>query len=248
MRKSFLILFLLSISFAIYAIGIDKVSLCPIKRYIDGSSPIEFSNKFKGDTITFSINNSADKLFQSFKLLIPDTIWIKERPENKPPQEHDHFNLVSNFDCVSGWGVNAYRQYTPGESLEKTSFIIQGSITENIPYLGNFNYILLQDVISGKVIKWDYSKKENESIIIFSKSILRHLNLMKNVDFLIEQNDSTYIPANCSNVAYSIMVKNKRFIVSLSADFETVKGPITSNNWEPRFFLKKDSIKLTSSN
>lgn len=245
MRKIFLPLAILSSSvFVCIAANTDKFDLCPIKRFIGINSPIVFAQRFQGDTIIFSIPNSEDTYFETFKLLTPDTIWLKERPKNKLPQEHKHYKLVTNFSPVPGWGVNSHRQYTPGTALERNSFILRGAHIETVQYLGTFNFVLLEDVNSGTIIKWDYTKNENSGLIIFSPSILRHLSLMKGLDFLIEDNDSTFIPGQCTNVNFSIGVKPKVWHTSLDADFSTEKGHRSSRNWNPQFFLKKDEDKL----
>ena len=223
----------------------DRASLCPVKRWLGEMSGTEFANKFEGDTINFSIPDSDNAYLESFMLLVPDTIWIKNKPLNKPAQERKHFLLHKNFEGVPGWGVNSHREYTKGSSLEGRYYILQGSLTEDIPYKGKTDYVLLEDCSTHKIIKWDPSKLENNGIIIFSPSISRHLSLMKENDFLIAENDSTYLPSKCIDVSYSIDVKNKKFLVHLIADFKTDKGKITSNNWTPKYYLKKDENKLT---
>ena len=245
MRKIFLSLVTLVPSvFVCIAANTDKFDLCPIKRFIGINSPIEFAQRFQGDTITFSVPNSEDAYFETFRLLTPDTIWLKERPKNKLPQEHKHYKLVTNFSPVPGWGVNSHRQYTPGTALECNSFILRGAHTETVQYLGTFNFVLLEDVKSGAIIKWDYTKNENNGLVISSPSILRHLSLMKGLDILIEDNDSTFIPGQCNDVTFSIGVKPKVWNISLDADFSTDKGQRSSRNWNLKFFLKKDEEKL----
>lgn len=207
-------------------------------------SPLEFAQRFEGDTITFSVPNAYNTYFESFQLLVPDTIWLKERPKNKLPQQHKHFKLITNFSPVLGWGVNAHRQYTSGNSLEKNLFVLRGTHTETVPYLGSFKFVVLEDVATGSLIKWDYTKNENKGLIIFSPSIVRHLSLMKVLDFLIEENDSVYIPAKCTEVAFSIGIKPKVWNIVLDADFITEKGNRSSRNWKPQFFLKKDEEEL----
>ena len=224
---------------------VDKSSLCPVRRWIGEITGVEFSNKFEGDTIIFSVPDSDNAYLESFMLLVPDTTWIKNKPLNKPAQERKHYLLHKNFEGVSGWGVNSHREYTKGTSLEGRNFVLQGALIEDIPYKGKTDYVLLEDCNSHKIIKWDPSKIENNGLIIFSPSISRHLSLMKDNDFLIEENDSTYLPAKCVGVSYSIDVKNKKFNVHFLAEFKTDKNVITSNNWNPRYYLKKDENKLT---
>lgn len=245
MRKFLLPLALLVSSvFVCLATGTDKFDLCPIKRYIETSFPTVFSEKFEGDTIQFSVLNSDNVFFETFKLLIPDTLWIKERPKNKLPQEHKHFKLVTHFKPVPGWGVNSHRQYTPGTALESGKFIFRGRHSETVPYLGTTNFVLLEDVSSGEIIKWDASKNENNGLIILSPSILRHLSLMKGLDFIIEQKDSVFIEGKCTDVFFSIEVKPNIFNVIIYSDFSTNKGKISVRNWNPRYFLKKEATKL----
>lgn len=241
MRKYFSIFSILVLSSICSAVGESNNGLCPVKRFIEPLSPMAMSERFSGDTITFVVPDAENVLFESFKLLHPDTIWLKERPTNKLPQEHKHFKLVTKFTPVSGWGVNSHRQYTPGTALEQNQFIFRGSHSETVQYLGTFNYIVIEDVASGKYIKWDYTKNENKGLIIFAPSMLRHLSLMKGLDFIVEKDDSTFVPAKCVNVSYSISVKPKVWIVNLDADFS---GNISSHNWSPRFFLKKDEDKI----
>lgn len=224
-----------------------KTELCPIKRFVEQTTPTQFADKFVGDTITFFIPDAENAYFEVFKFLVPDTLWLKDRPQNKPPQEHKHFKLINNFKSVPGWGVNAYRQYTHGISLDGKRFILRGSYTETVKYLGTFDYILIEDITSGKIIKWDYTKNENKGIVIFSPSIIHQLSLMKGLDFLIEETDSTYIPAKCTDVAFSIGVKPKVWVISVDADFKTNKGNVSSHNWQPHFFLKNDEDKLVQS-
>ena len=132
MRKYFSIFSILLLSSICYAVGESNNDLCPIKRFIEPLSPTAMSERFSGDTITFAVLNAENVLFESFKLLQPDTIWLKERPTNKPPQEHKHFKLATNFSPVSGWGVNSHRQYTSGTALEQNQFIFRGSHTETV--------------------------------------------------------------------------------------------------------------------
>lgn len=247
-RHIFAFLFVLLSLFSSVAQNTDLNSLCPIKRFIDCKSPLEFAYTFQGDTIYFTVPNSNDAYFETFKLVEPDTLWLKERPKNKVPEQHKHYKLVNHFRPVPGWGVNAHRQYTPGTTLEKCIFVIRGAHTEEVQYLGKFNFILLEDVQSGKLIKWDFTKNENNGLIIVSPSIIKHLSLMKGLDFLIEESDSVFTPAKCTDVAFSVLVKYKQFHVSLDTDFNTAKGNRTSHNWIPRFFLKKDEDKLTTNN
>ena len=210
-------------------------------------SPLDFSEKFQGDTIQLSVPDADNAFFETFKLAYPDTVWIKERPKNKLPQEHKHFKLIKNFAPVPGWGVNSHRQYTPGTVLQSTQFILRGSHVETIQYLGTFNYVLLEDVATGKLIKWDFSKNENKGIIIFSPSIIHHLSLMKGVDLLVEDTDSTLLDAKCQDVAFSIEVRPpSNWIYRLDADFTTSKGKRSSHNWSPMYFLKKDESKIQS--
>lgn len=247
MKKIFILLSAISLFLISVAAETSKTELCPIKRFVEQSTPTQFADKFQGDTITFSIPDAENAYFEVFKFLVPDTLWLKERPLNKPPQEHKHFKLINNFKPVPGWGVNAHRQYTRGTSLDGKPFILRGSHTETVQYLGTFNYVLLEDVATGKIIKWDYTKNENKGIVIFSPSIMRHLNLMKGLDFIIEENDSTFIPAKCTDVAFSIGVKPKVWGITLDVDFRTNKGKVSSHNWQPKFFLKKDEDKLIQS-
>ena len=237
MRTPITILSFFLLSSLCYAVDESNYDLCPVKRFIEPLSPTDFSERFSGDTITIVVPDAENVLFESFKLIQPDTIWLKERPVNKIPQEHKHFKLVTNFSPVSGWGVNSHRQYTPGTALEKNQFIFRGSHSETVQYLGTFNYVVLEDVASGKYIKWDYTKNENKGFIIFSPSIMRHLSLMNGLDFIVEKNDSTLVPTKCVNVSYSISVKPKIWEVNLDVDFS---GNISSHNWTPPFFLKKD--------
>ena len=231
-------------SFFVYAQSENIEALCPIKRFIEKSSPSDFSECFKGDTIFFSVPNADNVLLESFRLLSPDTIWIKDRPKNNLPQEHKHFKLINNFAAVPGWGVNAHRQYTPGNVIERNQFIICGHHTESIPYKGTSHFILLQDVASGQMLKWDFTNYENKGLVIFSPSINRHLSLMKDLDFIMEQEDSTFLDAKCSDVIFSIGVKPNIWNISLDVDFKTAKGNQSSHNWTPRFFLKKDEPKI----
>lgn len=227
-----------------FADEVSNKELCPIKRFVEPLSPTAISERFHGDTIFFVVPNSNEAYFETFKLLVPDTIWLKERPKNKLPQEHKHFKLITNFSPVPGWGVNAHRQYTPGTSLENNRFIFRGSHTETVQYLGTFNYVLLEDIASGKFIKWDYTKNENKGLIIFSPSIMRHLSLMKGLDFIIEQNDSTFIPAKCTEVTFSISVLPKIWNIKIDADFIGENGRSSSTNWNPHYFLRKDADKM----
>ena len=241
MKRILPIISFLLLSSICYAVGGSNNDLCPVKRFIEPLSPTAMSERFSGDTITFVVPNADNILFESFKLLQTDTIWLKERPANKLPQEHKHFKLVTNFSPVSGWGVNSHRQYTPGNALEQNQFIFRGSHSETVPYLGTFNYVVLEDVATGKYIKWDYTKNENKGLIILSSSIMHHLSLMKGLDFIVEKNDSTFVSAKCVDVSYSISVKPKVWVVNLDADFS---GNISSNNWTPHFFLKKDEDRI----
>lgn len=230
--------------FCVFAQNEKINAFCPIKRFLGTSSPITISERFNGDTIQFSVPYSENVLFETFKLLTPDTLWIKERSKNKLPQEHKHFKLITHFKPVRGWGVNSHRQYTPSSVLESSKFIFRGSYSESIPYLGTTNYVLLEDVATGKLIKWDTSKNENKGLIIFSPSIFRHLSLMKGLDFIIEQEDSTFINGKCSNVAFSIGIQPNIWNLAIDSDFSTPMGNIIVRNWCPRFFLKKDENKI----
>lgn len=231
--------------FSCFASCIDKDSLCPIKGFIEINSPIELAQKFYGDTITFLVPKAEDIYFESFRYLTPETLWIKKCPKNTLPQEHKHFRLHTNFYGIPGWGVNAHREYTPGTSLNGHTFVFLGTYTEKVEYLGSFTYVLLEDIVNRKVIKWDFKKNENNGIIIFSPSILRRLSLqLKNQDFFVEESDSTYTLAKCSNISLYIDVKPNIWQIFINADFKTSSYNITSTNWKPRFFLKRDSDKL----
>lgn len=211
----------------------------PVKEFVDFESPIEFANRFKGDTIFFYISNSEDRYFESFYLLYPDTIWLKERPKKKLPEREKHYRLRTNYNGVSGWGVNSYRFYTPGSAIDNKMFIIKGSLEDRIEYLGKFQYVILEDVLSGELIKWDYSKKENSDIVIFSPSIIHRLNSLRNKKTVIEV-DTTLITGVCKEVSYSIDVKGSRWIPKLDTSFETGNGVVNSTNWVPKYFIVKE--------
>lgn len=244
MKKLLPNLFIILLASICYADEIINFDLCPVKRYIEPLSPKAISERFKGDTIFFIIPNADKVYFESFKLLTPDTLWIKERPTNKIPHEHKHFKLITNFSPVSGWGVNAHRQYTPGTSLEQTKFIFRGSHTENVQYLGTFNYILLEDASTGKLIKWDYTTNENKNMTIYSPSILRNLSLMKNQDFIVKKNDTTFIESKCVDVIFFITVRPKKLDININANFDGGTEFFTSHNWTPCYFLKKDASRI----
>lgn len=247
------LLLIISTIFSLMSISLakemDEIALCPISRLIGIKSPLEFANEFNGDTVSFSIQNAEDVYFESFELMYPDTIWLRDRPKHNRPQEHKHFKLITHFDPVSGWGVNAYRQYTKGTSLELHKFILRGVHTEIIPYLGTFNYVVIEDIDTGRLIKWDYSKRENKGIIVFSSSIARHLFLMKGLEFIVEENDSTYLPGKCIDVCFSIGVDSDMWSISVDVDFDICGYRRSSHNWVPRFFLKsEDTIIKTNNN
>lgn len=245
MRKIFLpFIIIISSVILCFPSNTDKFDLCPVKRFTGINSPLEFAQRFQGDTIFFHVPDADNVYLESFKLLTPDTVWLKERPKNKKPQEHKHFNLITHFSSVHGWGVNAHRQYTSGNAIEHNLFVIQGIHSEHVQYLGVFNYILLEDVKSGAIIKWNYTKNENNGFIIFSPSILKHVSLMKGLDFIIEKNDSTFTTAKCEEVTFSIGVNPKAWDISLDVDFSSESGIISSRNWKPQFFLKKDEENL----
>ena len=204
----------------------------------------EFADRFIGDTITFSIPDAKNAYFESFLLLYPDTVWLKKRPANKVPQLMKHYVLRKNFEGISGWGVNAHREYTCGSVLDGHFFVLRGSYLEEIPYLGKFEYVLLEDCHSKRIIKWDYAKFENNGIVLYSPSIDRHLSLMKGHDFLVEETDSTYLDGKCTDALYSVELKNNKWNVNLVTYFSTGKGEVSSQNWNPRFFLKKNQYKL----
>lgn len=212
---------------------------CPVGRYIEPMSPGAFAERFSGDTISFYVPEAGEAMFESFRLAVPDTVWLKKRPK-KHPEEMKHYELIRNYKPVNGEGVNAYRQYTPGIFLEKARFILRGMYSETIPYLGHFDYVILEDAADGKRVKWQYTQSENEGFIILSPSILRHLSLMKGHEFGIETSDSTSVAGKCTDVAYSIEVKPDKLIPSVDATFATPEGIIKSHNWQPRYFLKKE--------
>lgn len=213
---------------------------CPVSRYIDFSDAQNLVNRFRGDTIFFSIPNAENAVFETFKYVTPDTIWLKERPHGKLPKEHKHYELLTNFKGEPGWGVNAHREYTYGRSLEGNYFVLQDYVVEEIPYLGKFPLIILEDVLTGKFIKWEFRKNENENILIFSPSIRRHLEIIKGNDLYIEQTDSTAVLGRCVNVGYSVKLHNKKFIPLLSIDFFVEGKKVSTSNWTPRFFIRKE--------
>lgn len=213
---------------------------CPVSRYLDFSDAQDLVNRFRGDTIFFSIPNAENVVFETFKYVTPDTIWLKERPHNKLPQEHKHFELLTNFKGEPGWGVNAHREYTYGRSLEGNLFVLQDYVVEEIPYLGKFPLIILEDVNSGKFIRWEFRKKENDNIILFSPSILRHLEIIKGNELYVETSDSTATLGKCIDVSYSIKLHNKKFIPALIINFVVDGKSISTNNWSPRFFIRKE--------
>lgn len=214
---------------------------CPVSRYIDFSDAEGFVNHFRGDTILFSIPDAQHSYFESFKYVTPDTIWLKKRPRNKLPQEHKHFELLTNFRGEHGWGVNAHREYTHGTSLEGNLFVLQDYIVDEIPYLGKFPLIILEDVASGKYVRWEFCKNENENIILFSPSILRHLDIIKGNDLYVETSDSTVALGKCADVNYSIKLHNKNFNPTLMIDWIVEGKQISSQNWYPRFFFVRNA-------
>lgn len=234
------ILVMLSVYGASYAIdGFHHIAQNPVKSFIEFDSPGEFVNRFKGDTIFFYIPNSGDRYFESFFLQYPDTIWLKERPKKKKPEREKHYRLRTNYLGVSGWGVNSHRFYTTGSSIENKMFVIHGCIDEHIEYLGNFHYILLEDIKSGAMIKWDYSKNENTDLVIFSPSISRRLNNLRNKKMEVEV-DTILANGTCKDVAYSIDVKRSKWFPKLYVTIETDKGNVSSTNWFPRYYVIKD--------
>lgn len=213
---------------------------CPVSRYVDFSEADVFVNRFRGDTIFFSVPDAQNAYFESFKYVTPDTVWLKERPHNKLPQEHKHFELLTNFKGEPGWGVNAHREYTHGTSLEGNMFVLRDYVVDEIPYLGKFPLIILEDIASGKYVRWEFRKNENENIILFSPSILRHLDIIKGNDLYIETSDSTAALGKCTEVAYSIRLHNKKFIPALLIDFIVEGKHISTQNWTPRYFIRKE--------
>lgn len=171
-------------SFFSMAILRHEALSCPVSRYIDFSDAQGFVSHFRGDTILFSVPDAEASYFESFKYVTPDTIWLKERPHNKLPQEHKHFELLTNFKGESGWGVNAHREYTHGTSLEDNLFVLRDYIIDEIPYLGKFPLIILEDVRTGKYVRWEFRKNENENIVIFSPSIFDILILLKETTYI----------------------------------------------------------------
>lgn len=208
----------------------------PVKQFIDFENPIEYANRFKGDTIFFYIPNSEDRYFESFYLLHPDTIWLKERPKKKLPEREKHYRLRTNYCGVSGWGVNSYRFYTPCLAIENKMFIIKGSIEDRIEYLGEFQYVLLEDIMTGDLIKWDFSKKENSDIVIFSPSIIHRLNNLKDKKIAVEA-DSTLVQGICNDISYSIDIKPSSWSPKLNVTIQTENGVINSMNWCPKYFI-----------
>lgn len=244
MKKIIVFLSVIFVSSLLFAQSVDKDSLCPVQRWVGDMTGAEFADRFIGDTIIFSIPDAKNAYFESFLLLYPDTVWLKKKPTDKRPQAGKHYALHKNFEGISGWGVNAHREYTCGSVLDGHYFVLRGRYSEEIPYLGKFDYVLLEDCYSRKIIKWDPTKFENNGVVIYSPSIDRHLSLMKGHEFLIEETDSTYLPAKCTDAVFSVEIKNRKWNSHLVTYFSIDKGLITSNNWCPRFFLRKDENKL----
>lgn len=230
---------IVSVYGASHAIGGFHIPQNPVRQFIEFDSPIEFANQFKGDTIFFYIPNSEDRYFESFYLLHPDTIWLKDRPKKKLPEREKHYRLRTNYNGISGWGVNSYRFYSPGSSIDNKMFVIKGSMENRIEYLGKFQYVLLEDVMTGDLIKWDYSKKENSDIVIFSPSIIHKLNNLKNKEVMVEA-DSTVIPGVCKNISYYIDVSASKWNPKLEASLQTEKGVVNSTNWNPIYFVVRE--------
>lgn len=239
-RKILFILILLTLPLLGDAATPQSSLSCPVSRYIGFSDAEGMVNTFRGDTILLSVPNAEDAVFQTFKYLTPDTIWLKERQLNKPPQEHKHFELHTNFKGAPGWGVNAHREYTYGRSLEGNLFILRDFVIDEIPYLGKFPLIILEDVNSGKFIKWEFRKNENEGIVIVSPSIKRHLDIIIGNELYVEQKDSTASLGKCTDVGYSIRLHNKQFFPCLILDFDIEGKRISTTNWIPRYFLRKE--------
>lgn len=212
-----------------------NVSQSPLAPYVSFSSPSDFANHFKGDTVYFYIKDAEARDFETFNLLYPDTIWLKECPKNKPPQREKHYRLKTNYCGISGWGVNSHRFYTPGSSLENKLFILRGSMEENVEYLGRFEFILLEDVQTGKMVKWNFSKNENADMMIFSPTIANRLNNLLGRTVKIEESDSAQTTGTCKEISYSIDVKPGKFQPKLIATFDTDKGRVNSTNLNPSF-------------
>lgn len=239
-RKILFILILLTLPLLGKSATPHSSLTCPVRRYIDFSDAEVLVNTFRGDTILLSVPNAEDAVFQTFKYLTPDTIWLKERPLNKLPQEHKHFELQTNFKGAPGWGVNSHREYTYGHSLEGNPFILKDFVIDEIPYLGKFPHIILEDVNTGKFIKWEFRKNENEGIVIISPSIKRHLDIIIGKDLYVEQSDSTASLGKCTDVRYFIKLHNKQFSPCLILDFDMDGKSLSTTNWIPRYFIRKE--------
>ena len=66
------------------------------------------------------------------------------------------------------------------------------------------------------------------------------LSLMKGKDFIYEKNDTTFVPVKCVDVAFSISVKPKKWVINLDADFVGGVDYFTSRNWNHKYFIKND--------
>ena len=212
-----------------------RVAQGPLEPYVSFSSPAEFANHFNGDTVFFYVKDAEQRDFETFSLVYPDTIWLKERPKNKPPQREKHFRLRTNYCGVSGWGVNAHRFYTPGRLLENKLFILRGTVEENVEYLGSFKFILLEDVLTGNLVKWDFSKNENADMAIFSPTITNRLNSLIGRSMKIELPDSVQATGTCKEIVYSIDVRPGKWQPKIVFTFDTDKGKISSTNLNPPF-------------
>lgn len=231
-----LIVSLIAVCGALCAADGDHLPMNPVKDLEKIGSPGEFADNHRGDTIFFYVANSADRDFESFYLLEPDTVWLKERPKKKTPERENHFRLRTNYQGISGWGVNSHRFYTMGSSLENKLFIIVGSYQERIDYLGTRHFIILEDAQSGTKIKWDYSKNENTDMVMFSSSIKSRLDRLLGKSVVIEQ-DTALIEGKCAEISYSIDVHPSKWEPKLFVTFNTQNGKIISVNSNPKFYI-----------
>lgn len=209
-----------------------------VKSYASEISSEEIGKKLENDTISLMFITGVDIPLHIFSYEIPDTIWLKAK--TKFPQIHNHIELITAYKGINDVGLNAHRQYTLSSSIENVRFIVLDEIKEVIPYKGTTWYVLMKDVDTNRVVKWNIKNKENNNIVVFDHSRINRLKSIIGRNCLIQSNDSTKVPAKCTNVSYTIDVTPTKWKPYISFEFiDSINNKYSSNCFDYPFEIIK---------
>ena len=238
MKKFILSIFSLSL-FALIAVAADFKPIT--ERYSNSYSQYAESNKMEslvplleGATIRFS-DFDNNKEITCFKLVVPDTIWIKERPK-KNPKEGKHYTL--RYLYHSELATTNY-SYIKNETYERTpaiEFVGAQFNVNRVEPLGNSSYyssdydykIYLTNIATGEQLIWTYLKDSTSR----TKCIVHLVSLSDELDL-------------AGQTLYSAMSEgylNDRFSSITKHNVISADAQINLTNIYPKFLIRFTTI------